>query len=171
VSIILVIFGLSCIVLSILASSFAWPTPSAGVLAAIGGSALAIGIVDLVVSFSTVLEYIHAVTMNLYHQDYLRKLSDTQLENLRKDVTAVILANHFTQETDNDFLLQLDENTLGTITSDYYLDSYDVRIHFSVDTAGATVTKRLFAKMVYIKTVPYTVEIAPIRDKNMVCIP
>ena len=169
--ILFILGGIVFMLISGILSSKSVPEIWVSLSAAFGGSLFAIGLVDFIVSFSTVKEYIKTVVESMYDIEYLEKLDTRKLEKLRDDATIVILRKNFENNADDQFLLEMNRNTLKDIVSNYYIDDYEIEVYFNYDDTKTYVHKKIITRAKYIKTIQGAVAIRPIRSKNMIDIP
>jgi hypothetical protein len=161
-----ILVGIILTLLSVFLNSKSAPEIWVSITSALAGSLFAVGLVDFIISFSTVNEYINKMVNCMHEVEYLEKLDSQELEKLRNNVIAVILKKN---NIDDLFLLETEKKTLQDLVSkDYYIDSHEIEVYFSFNTDKSFICKTIITRANYIKTKKGSVSIRPIRSKIMI---
>jgi hypothetical protein len=135
----------------------------------IGSILLTAGIIDLVLSISTIKKYINDVLNKSYEVCNLLKLYHEVLKKLRRDITVSILRKHFLIDEDDKFLNELSDSALSIVLLECYIKEYEVEIYFSFE--GSYIKKRIVKRINYVNAGSRATKIEPIDTKYMIDIP
>jgi hypothetical protein len=139
---------------------------------ALSGSCFTIGLLELVMSISTVKNYIRTSIDHMYQESFLNNLDENKLMEIREKATTVLLKKHFRIEKAGDkFLEELNQSILGDVLSDYYLKNYEIDVCFQFDDDPRYITKVIQTSAEYAKTTSNCIEIEPFKSKKMITIP